>query len=181
MRSIFLLIALFCCSFSIYAKGEKGESIFPHKDGEVVYEKVEDQTGDVPELYRSARKFFTSSNKDVSFEITQEDEKEGYVDGKGVMKYKNYTVNFDVNIQVKDGRYKYTIDNIEAVMPTTAMTVALAPGLKSTYKNDKTVVIPKWSWVYKNEKRSNELNEKFLTIAENIKGVMSNNTTADEW
>lgn len=168
MKNIFILIMMLSVSLNIFGK-DNGKSIFPIKDGNVVYEEVIQQEGDKLALFTKARKFFTDTFKDSKSVIEQESVESGIIIGKGTIPFNIYQVHFTISMHLKDNRYKYIIDNIYMQMPKTPLA-----------QSSKDTPLQKWSWVYKNEKRSTELNNKFKDITELIKQSMASSVSGDD-
>lgn len=164
-----LLIAMLAICTSIYAQ-PKGASIFPHKDGVVVYEEIVQQEGSKDELYTKSRKLFTDMFNSAKHVIELEDREGGIIIGNGILDYKGGNIDFTLTLQLKDGRYKYIIDNIKYSGSINA------GGIKTDFSHP----INEWTWLYKNEKRSTELNDKFIALTNIIKKALSSGLTGDD-
>jgi hypothetical protein len=90
---------------------------FPiNEKGEVVYtEIVKIDSTDSKELYVKAHEWFANTFNSAQNVVQLDDKDAGTIIGKGVFEFDETVmvvwVNFTIEIQTKDGKYKYTLSN----------------------------------------------------------------------
>lgn len=113
IMKIFILLLSFLCFNELKAQ----EDILPIIDNHVTYTavvKVDSVT--LKDLYSRAKKWIQHTYKTPKDVIQIDDAESGEISGAGSFKINYYSrspyILHHVNIMVKDGRYKYTIDHI---------------------------------------------------------------------
>lgn len=108
---------------TVWAQKESPELIqVPvNSDGKIYYEGVVkvDSTIKQADLYRKGREWFVNTYVDAKEVLQLDDKADGKLMGKGVYKYSFFnglnsssvTMGFTLNLDVKDGRYRYRIYN----------------------------------------------------------------------
>lgn len=136
MRNLVVLLLLFCSMLTLAQNKKKTKEekalesveiidgkmlgIVPWKDGGPYYSEVIEADGTKDELYTRARTWFAETFNDSRGVIQMDDKDAGIIIGKGKFIYTdNGATHFTIKIQVKDGRYKYDIFDLneEVVMP----------------------------------------------------------------
>lgn len=118
-----LLIVLLITTASIAGRSEKNEQQLPHDSltGKISFEGVEliDSSINKNILYIAARSWFAISFKSSTDVIQMEDKDAGKIIGKGnvildLPQADEYSrLSFTITIQIKHGRYKYTITDFQ--------------------------------------------------------------------
>jgi len=125
-----LFLSLLFLSLSTFAQTEitqeQADSIYnsiPVVDSVIQYTEVVnvDATIKKAELYSNLKSFFIHEFKSANAVIQYDEKNEGKVIGKGnfsfatAAKYfvSTYYINFTLEVQVKDGKYRYKIDNFD--------------------------------------------------------------------
>lgn len=113
------LLLIFLLSIQVAYSQETILGVFPGKDGKIYYSGVVtvDSTSK-DELYRRSRQWFANTYKSADDVLQMEDKDAGQIIGKGyftaiwkVTFYANQEVDVyhTINIQIKDGKYRYEI------------------------------------------------------------------------
>jgi hypothetical protein len=124
MTRILLSFVLIMSAFtSVWAqKDASGQIEVPvNSEGKIYYEGVVklDSTTKKDELYRKGREWFVNTYVDAKEVLQLDDKTDGKMIGKGIYKYSFFnglnsssvTMGFTLNLDVKDGRYRYRIYN----------------------------------------------------------------------
>ncbi len=126
MKKIILIALLAIASFVAKAQQDTTGFDIPMKDGRIVYEGiVETPNLAKMDLYNNAKQWFVdyfNSSKDV---IQNEDKDQGRIIGKGIIFIYRKTISINgayddritVQIDLKDGKYRYKIYNMTITEP----------------------------------------------------------------
>ena len=162
---LFILIMFSINSFS----QEKLLDILPLENGNVVYtEVVKVDSLNKKELYNRVKKWVVLKYKSANDVIQLDDKEDGIIIGKGNFGIKYYsrkpTIEHTLQIETKDGRYKYTISSF----------------IYSDVQNDTFTVdkFPK-SWAGK-KKLYRTIDEKVKSIIADLKKSMETELK-DDW
>jgi hypothetical protein len=121
MKKLILLLLVISpfITLTSFSQMDKTTSInnFPiNEKGEVVYtEIVKIDSTDSKELYVKAHEWFANTFNSAQNVVQLDDKDAGTIIGKGVFEFDETVmvvwVNFTIEIQTKDGKYKYTLSN----------------------------------------------------------------------
>jgi len=114
LLEIFPFITL--TSFSQAEKTTTANNFPLNEKGEVVYtEIVKSDSTNYKELYVRAHVWFANTFNSAQNVVQLDDKDAGHIIGKGVFEFDETVmvvwVNFTIEIQTKDGKYKYTLSN----------------------------------------------------------------------
>ena len=189
MKNLLVLLSK-CIIGSAFIGGMIGtpvysQSIFPlDEKGEIVYsEVVKVDSAKSSELFVRAHEWFANTFKSAKAVIQLDDKEAGKIVGKGVFDVSDNnnhnsliyvpwigTVDFTVEIQTKDGRYKYVLSNIVYTNTGTGYQEDLrliAPFTKGMYHERLN---KQWSDIRQNT------NTTILNMIDGLKKSMNTNT-----
>jgi hypothetical protein len=147
ITSLFLIISL--TTFGQETKEQKRLSkYFNLEDGRVVYTDVVEVTGiSKDSLYFKAKNWFVESYNSSNDVIQLDDENRGQITGKGLFAIDHLVgiayIHHMIKIEVKEGRYKYTISNFKYINQPNTQSFqieeypksAMGMGREEMYKN----------------------------------------------
>lgn len=122
------------------------------------------------DLYVQIRAWITKNFKDGNEVIQMDDKEDGRIIAKGISKLDRYQyfgwINYTIDIQVKDGRYKYTISNVRHELPLDA--TIYTPGTFTAEKAGgglHTMGNPRWLKIkQESSSKLKRLEQKLQTI-----------------
>jgi len=147
ITSLFLIISLI--TFGQVTKEQKRLSkYFNLEEGKVVYTGVIDVSGiSKDSLYFKVKNWFVESYNSSNNVIQLDDENRGQIIGKGIFTINHLMgiayINHMVKIEIKDGKYKYTISNFKYINQPNTQSFqieeypksAMGMGREEMYKN----------------------------------------------
>jgi hypothetical protein len=165
MKKVQFLITIVLISSTSY-----GQSTLPKKDGKVTYTNVINvDSVRKDELFVRAKKWFATTYKSANDVIQMDDKDAGEIVGKGNMQIKYYArnprISHTITISVKDGKYRYTISDLEY----------------SDIQGDKFNIenFPK-AW-FGEQKLYDAIDSNVKVIIESIKAAMNSSKNNDDW
>lgn len=168
MKKVICLFIIIFSSLHTFSQ-ETLIDILPLENGEVIYTDVLEVEGlSKDELYNLAKKWVVLKYKSANHVIQLDDKDNGIIIGKGNFAIDYYsrkpTIEHTLQIETKDGRYKYTISNF----------------IYSDIQNSTFTLenFPK-SWAGK-KKLYQTLDEKVRSIIDNLKKSMEKDLK-DDW
>jgi hypothetical protein len=175
-----------------------GSDILPMKNGSVMFEKVVEVKGKTKEqIYASLRKWFADAFKDSKSVIQVSDKEEGLITGKGnysfylkqsvMMSPCNGNVDFTININIKDGKFKYQIYGFKieaaykALLPI--LKIQTNPVIKSGYQTHTFEEIAAAMAIDNNVKYCKAQIDKLNLVMSGIDSSIQNaaNVATDDW
>jgi hypothetical protein len=194
MKKNILFVVMFMLTiFSIQAKDEKKELVFPvNEAGKIIYTEVIEMpnlTKDI--LYTRAYEWFAKSFNDAKNVIQMQDKEAGRLIGKGSFGDINVSinfglvgvkgnVNFTISVYLKDGKYKYEITDFvhEGVAnASNGMIPTNGGALESEKPECGRNYLPLGKW--KNIKE--QTNERVLALIESLKKAMIVESVGNNW
>lgn len=138
MKYLFLFIVLnFLTSTLSFSQNDTICGILPQKNGLVFYTEVVEKKGaSANQLYSTAKIWISESFKE-SRPVTQADVENSTLSIKGLLNdHDKSKIGFNLNIQFKDGKYKYEITNIRIIIPQFDMDVTIEsrPAISSCFQ-----------------------------------------------
>src|ERR1700740_2673048 len=166
---------LFLC---MYARSQNFR--FPIKDDAIVYENVVNVDSTITKdlIYKSAKTWFVKTFKNAKYVIQSEDQQAGRIIGKGSIEipadiHFNHAVgsicNFTIQIDVKDGKYRYRIFQF-STQGTDILNNKFYADLNETYNKYRRNEY-KGALLYRREKLYQHLDESFNAIDININSM----------
>lgn len=118
------------------------------------------------ELYSSAREWFAKTFVSANDVLQMDDLETGKLIGKGIFLLIDWTVNFNLEVIVKDGRYKYDLSNIMVTMevdgiPLSKVDFKIYLDQKDYYRKGSDITWLKDSVI---RKQNIKMNNKFVEI-----------------
>jgi hypothetical protein len=122
MKKIILIVVMVAASFSAQAQKITQDSLsMPVLEGKVgIQEVVKMDSLSKKELYQRAKLFFVNGFKSSKDVIQLDDAENGVIIGKGISTFTFWNVmanaelpmNITIKIEIKDGRYRYTFNQV---------------------------------------------------------------------
>jgi hypothetical protein len=108
---MFLMSAMLILTLNSFGQTQK-TNIYPVVNGEIVYMSVVNvDSTKSNELYVRANEWFVNTFKSAKDVIQLNDKEAGKIIGKGFFSTGLFTIHFTIEIQTKDGKYKYAFSN----------------------------------------------------------------------
>lgn len=178
-KYIFIVIALTTLK-------AQGQFLFPEKEGKVVYEEVIEVDKTKDQLYNSAKHWMVTIFNDANEVIQLDDKESGKIIGKGVVRHTQPILwtsvinnnNFTIEIDCKEGKYRYRIFDIvvkTGVMPSGVTLDQMNAVIRKDISGERVVGI-------KYTKQNMPLvDEKIKSLAESLKTEMAEIATKDDF
>lgn len=175
MKTITLLIA------SIFSISLQAQSFPINQNGDIEYTDVITADGySKDDLYIQARSWMAKNFKNANEVIQMDDKEAGRIIGKGVVMLSNAStfgwINYTLEIQLKDGRYKYSISNVRHELPIGSKIVT--PGVLTSDKLGGgifTMGKPRW------DKIKLEVANRLSMLDLRLKTIISSDKLEEEW
>ena len=110
-KLLFLMSTMLVLTLTSFSQTQQ-INIYPVINGEIIYTSVVNvDSTKSNELYVRANEWFVNTFKSAKDVIQLSDKEAGKIIGKGVFSTGLFTIHFTVEIQTKDGKYKYAFSN----------------------------------------------------------------------